>query len=367
MSTGRTRPAGVLVAAKLRQEIHPASKRGAPAVAVKPRLGGQDVGGDRGQGGPAVHGAPMSRSSSAIPWARAGEERIAVRACGQTVVMVSLGYDPAFLATSDVPEIGPPSALLEGEPDAGSVPDALDYTHFTVRMHPVRRLAWWVAWNVDGLTLFPSDSISRSGERFKLDPRLPAGAQTGEEVYADNDLDRGRLARRSDLLWGATLAEALDANSDSFYFTNICPQRAGFNQSGRGGVWGLLENAVLALDGLEDRRLSVFAGPVLAAADPTYRGVVQLPREFWKIVAYRVDGQLRFKAFLLTQSLDGIELVTSEPDAFLNDFDTYLVPIDLLEGRTSLAFTSLRAAVPDEEGLRASGPVLVTAADDVPW
>ncbi len=106
---------------------------------------------------------------------------------------------------------------------------------------------------------------------------------------------------------------------------------------------------------------------MLAADDPTYRGVVQLPREFWKIVVYRVDGQLRFKAFLLTQSLDGIEPVFLGPDAFLDDFDTYLVPIDLLEARTTLAFTSLRAAVPEEEGLRASSPVLVTAADDVPW
>ena len=40
----------------------------------------------------------------------------------------------------------------------------LDYQHFTVQMHPTRRLAWWVAWNIDGLRLFPSDSISRSSE-----------------------------------------------------------------------------------------------------------------------------------------------------------------------------------------------------------
>jgi len=42
---------------------------------------------------------------------------------------------------------------------------------------------------------------------FRLDPRLPADAQTGEDVYAGNDLDRGHLARRSDLLWG-TLDDA---------------------------------------------------------------------------------------------------------------------------------------------------------------
>jgi endonuclease G len=235
-------------------------------------------------------------------------------------------------------------------------------------MHPTRRRAWWVAWNVDGLTLYPSDSISRSGERFKLDPRVPAGQQTGEGVYADNDLDRGHVARRSDLLWGATLEEALRANSDSFFFTNITPQRAGFNQSGRGGVWGLLENAVLALDGLAERRLSVFAGPVLADADPTYRNLVQLPREFWKVVIYRVDDELRLKAFLLTQNLDGIEaLAPDDPeDQFLDDFDTYLVGLDVLEDRTGLMFSGLRD-VASPAGLRPLSPRLVRSVNDIDW
>ena len=168
-----------------------------------------------------------------------------------TRYMADLGYDANFLTIA----IAPPTTS-----ELGSAP--LNYMHFTVQMHPIRRLAWWVAWNVDGLRLFPSESISRSGERFRLDPRVPATAQTGEAAYADNDLDRGHIARRSDLLWGA-LDEALRANSDSFYFTNITPQHQDFNQSGRGGAWGLLENAVLGLEGLEERRLSLFAGPVL--------------------------------------------------------------------------------------------------------
>lgn len=267
--------------------------------------------------------------------------------------MVFVGYDEAFLG---VP-VAPPSP----EPSVGS---PLDYMHFTVGMHPDRGLAWWVAWNIDGLTLFPSDSISRSGERFKLDPRLGTELQTGEAVYAANDLDRGHIARRSDLLWGVSLQEALRANSDSFFFTNIAPQRAGFNQSGRGGVWGLLENAVLSLDGLTERRLSVFAGPVLAEDDPLYRDLVQLPREFWKIVVYRVADEMRFKAFVLTQDLDGIEPIA--PDDYLDDFDTYLVDLDLLEERTGLRFTSLRS-IGEPPAVRNSKPQLVTDKTAVVW
>ncbi|CAM3734601.1 DNA/RNA non-specific endonuclease [Nocardioides zeicaulis] len=277
--------------------------------------------------------------------------------------MDDLGYDQTFLG-ADVAPPGP----ADGGTDGGAGGAVLEYTHFTVGMHPARRLAWWVAWNIDGLTLYPSDSISRSGERFKLDPRLPTEKQTGESVYADNDLDRGHVARRSDLLWGTTLEEALRANSDSFFFTNITPQRAGFNQSGRGGVWGLLENAVLALDGLTERRLSVFAGPVLTDDDPTYRNLVQLPREFWKVVIYRVADELRFKAFLLTQNLDGIEPLRPDDleDPFLDDFDTYLVGLDVLEDRTGLMLAALRD-VASPAGLRPVSARLVTSVDDIDW
>ncbi len=230
-------------------------------------------------------------------------------------------------------------------------------------MHPTRRLAWWVAWNIDGLRLFPGDSISRSGEDFRADPRIPETDQTLEAAYAGNRLDRGHVARRSDLLWG-TLAEARQANSDSFFFTNITPQLDDFNQSGRGGAWGLLENAVLAQDGLEDRRLTLFAGPVLREDDPAYRDIVQVPREHWKVVVYRMDGQLRAKAFVLSQELD---LDRVDDRTFLDDFDTYLVPLETLEERTGLTFASLHENIPTTELRQPGGPVLVAEAEQVAW
>lgn len=267
--------------------------------------------------------------------------------------MADLGYDSDFLQTP----LAPPGT---GEVAGGAL---LDYTHFTVQMHPTRRLAWWVAWNIDGLRLFPGESISRSAERFRADPRIPASAQTLDEAYADNRLDRGHVARRSDLLWG-TLEEARAANSDSFFFTNITPQMDDFNQSGRGGAWGLLENAVLAQDGLEDRRLTLFAGPVLREDDPTYRGIVQVPREHWKVVVYRMDGELRCKAFVLSQRL---VLARWDEQAFLDDFDTYLVPLDMLEERAGLTFAGLWADVPAAELREPGAPVLVEEVGQVAW
>ena len=209
-----------------------------------------------------------------------------------------------------------------------------------------------------GRRLLPSGTVDRDGESFHLDPRLPADQQTSDAAYSSNRLDRGHVARRSALLWG-TIAEARTANTDSFSFTNITPQMDDFNESSLHGSWGLLENAVLAQDGLTDRRLSVLGGPVLRETDPPYRGLVQVPREFWKVVVYRMAGELRFRAFILTQDLDlGTE-------TFLEDFKTYQVSLYMLETRTRLTFAGLEDVDPDPLAPRV--PMLLEDATTMTW
>lgn len=239
----------------------------------------------------------------------------------------------------------------------------LRYMHFSVAMHAHRRLARWVAWNIDGLTRWDGDDIPRNGMRFVPDPRVPAGAQTTEAVYTGNRLDRGHLARRADLLWG-TRAEAQVANRHSFYFTNITPQMDNFNQSGQNGIWGRLENAVLAATG--SARVSVLAGPVLAADDPTYRGV-QVPLVFWKVLIYQPAGQdLRTRAFLVTQSLKGLRAV--DP---LDEFATYQITLTDLAQRTDLTFddTLINAAAAGSEQMQVldDGPRALTGLSQIAW
>jgi endonuclease G, mitochondrial len=242
-------------------------------------------------------------------------------------------FDPDFLG----PAVSPPEPVGAVAGDVLDVDGTTqwDYTHFSLVMSVSRRLARWVAWHIDGLTLFPSDSIPRADD-FRLDPRLPADAQTGEEVYAGNDLDRGHLARRSDLLWGS-IDEARAANEDSFFFTNIAPQMNDFNQSGLDGVWGLLEDAVLEQAGLERRRLTLFGGPVLTDDDVVHRGVL-IPGAYWKVVVYVLDGTLSARCFVLAQEVDPLRLSVD-----LEDFATYEVSLDDLESLVSLVFSSLHA------------------------
>jgi endonuclease G, mitochondrial len=259
---------------------------------------------------------------------------------------IPTGYDPEFLGSRiDVPQLTEPTES-----------PVVAHTHFSLQMDQARRFASWVAWNIDGGSL---KALSRKRIRFVLDPQVPDGHQVGDELYRDNDLDRGHLARRADLLWG-DLAEAKRANVDSFFFTNITPQMNDFNQSVRAGVWGQLEDAVFADVEVEDLRVSVFGGPVFQADDRRYRGV-QLPREYWKVLAFREQGTLRARGFLLTQNIDQLEALE------LGEFRVFQLPLTRLENRTGLRFDgAVRAA--DAADLEAVvQPQPLVSVSDISW
>lgn len=204
----------------------------------------------------------------------------------------------------------------------------LGYPRFTVVLDPGRGLAAVTAVNIDGATL---QDLPRTGE-WRLDPRVPESEQTGPEVYADNDLDRGHLVRRRDPGWGSA-AEARAATEATFFYTNAAPQAGAFNQSKE--LWLGLEDHVLAYADATDQRISVFTAPVLAPDDPPYRGTL-IPRRFFKVATWaaaRDDGGPRLESagFVLDQS-ELIEAAGSPAVAPpLGAFRTFQVPVSDIE------------------------------------
>ena len=77
--------------------------------------------------------------------------------------------------------------------------------------------------------------------------------------------------------WGSD-REALRANDDSFFYTNIAPQHEEFNRSSMRGLWGELENSVLMQSGAQRQRLSVLGGPIFSTGDPKHRGAIDTAR-----------------------------------------------------------------------------------------
>jgi endonuclease G len=246
--------------------------------------------------------------------------------------VVAAGYDPDFLGMP-APLPAPQQPVTE-----------LTYPHFTVLLDPVRRLAAATGVNIDGATL---RDLDRGGD-WHLDPRVPAGEQTGEEVYANNDLDRGHLVRRRDPVWGP-LDVARSANEQTFVYPNAAPQAAVFNQSRL--LWAGLEDYVLGHARTYRQRLGVFTGPVLAAGDPAYRGV-QIPRRFYKIAAWATgassQGTLAATGYVLDQSpqLGDVEAATAEAllagePPPLGPYRTYQVPLADIATLTGLELGSL--------------------------
>lgn len=243
--------------------------------------------------------------------------------------MTSPGFDPAFLG------VDTPMPTLAGTP---TVP--LAYTHFATLHRPDRRLAAATAVAIDGATL---KQVEREDD-WRLDERIPADQQAGEDVYADNDLDRGHLVRRNDPVWGGQ-AEAERANADTFHYTNAAPQAAAFNQDHE--LWAGLEDYLLDNAGTGDRRLVVFTGPVLDPGDPPYRGI-RVPLRFWKIGAFVDDGALATTAYLLDQSPQLGDLDPARRDAAdpppLGPFRTFQVPVAQIASLTGLDLGPLPAA-----------------------
>lgn len=211
-------------------------------------------------------------------------------------------------------------------PVEGADEGRLDYEHFSVVMHSERRIAMFVAVNIDGTA---SVDIERANDKWFLDGRIPDRFQIGEDLYADNILDRGHLVRRQDPVWGTS---AKTANDDTFHFTNCSPQAANFNQK----TWLGLEDYVLGNAKVQDARITVFTGPIFRSDDRLYRGA-QIPTAYWKVVSFVDDkGRPSGTAYVVDQISELREL-----EAAFGAFKTYQRSVASIERMTGLSFNGL--------------------------
>ncbi|TJY67184.1 DNA/RNA non-specific endonuclease [Arthrobacter sp. CAU 1506] len=219
----------------------------------------------------------------------------------------------------------------------------LPYTHFSVLIRPDKRLAAVTGLGMDGSKLMDLD---RAGIPWRLDPRLASDLQTGERVYAGNDIDRGHLVRRASAVWGDTVAEAKLANEDTFHYTNAAPQAAKFNQGLE--LWLGLESYLQQHAAEYRDRIVVFTGPIFSAQDPVYRGV-EIPLRFFKVAVFIHQGELAAVGYVVDQTPELGELPdVPRPGAIddvppLGPFRTFQAPIRDIAELTGLDLDQLVA------------------------
>ncbi len=284
-------------------------------------------------------------------------------------------YDPRFLGDGFV---APMPALTDPlRANAYADGTVLDYTHFSLVMHRQRKVAVFTAHNVDA-----SRTVRvKGGLTWRMDERA-GDCQLGPETYVANQLDKGHLVRREDVLWGS-VPEAKLANRATFFYTNAAPQHRNFNQD----EWVKLEDWVLDHATEFSYRLCVFTGPVLRSNDPVLTdlpsnlrtafpvaGPAQIPAAFWKVIVLRdatAGGEdLSVVCFAMRQS----EMWNDREGRRLLSLKVHQVSLEAIEGWTGLDFGSLRSADElawSEERSRARSAgeepewPLVRAADDI--
>lgn len=251
------------------------------------------------------------------------------------------GYDPGFLGDGDLavpmPDLGDWAddvAPVADDPDG-----ILRYTHFSTIQSASRRLPLVTMVNIDGDQAF---ELKRRGE-WRFDGRLDPEHQIGNELYANNPIDRGHMVRRRDPGWGADRDEAQQGEIDTFHYTNAAPQHEDLNQKD----WSGLEDYILGAAETRGFKVSVFTGPVFRDDDPHLRPqvgstAVAIPEEFWKIAVMVNDdtGQLSATGYVLSQGRMIRPL--TEAAFVLGEYATYQVKIAMIEEETGLDFGRLR-------------------------
>lgn len=253
------------------------------------------------------------------------------------------GHDVGFLG-ADLPlPLPPPSA---------SAPDTwLHYTHFSILVDRVRRQPRLTMVDIDGARW--QEIKRKKGDTWYPDPRLRKDEQpekrffeTADPVFNPdhNDFGYGHMVRRQDPNWQDDGETNIAARSEreTFHLTNAAPQAEKLNS----GPWNDLEDVVL--DDLKKNlkiRAVVLTGPIFAADDPRLFGTFPIPRQFWKLVAWRAGNQLATVAWKQGQTPGTLPSAAAEALPFDRKVaQNWLVPVREIEDLTGLDLATYVAA-----------------------
>ena len=185
---------------------------------------------------------------------------------------------------------------------------------YTVSYNSDYKIANWVAYE-----LTSKEATSKKNERsnkFVSDPMVKGASATNED-YTRSGYDRGHMAPAGDMKWSAK------AMRESFYLSNICPQKPGLNR----GIWKDLEEQA-RLWAKENGSLLIVTGPVIT--DDLKRlgkNRVGIPKTFYKVICTITNGKP-----------EGVGFLFDNKDYGKTPLKSMMIPIDSVEKVTGIDF-----------------------------
>lgn len=115
-------------------------------------------------------------------------------------------------------------------------------------------------------------------DNFRVDPSVASGSASPDD-YKKQGYDKGHLCPAGDMSWDA------DAMSESFFMSNMSPQRPAFNR----GIWKKLESAVRDWAKRDGEIFIVAAGVLKPGLETIGENKVAVPELYYKVI---LDNQL---------------------------------------------------------------------------
>ncbi len=185
----------------------------------------------------------------------------------------------------------------------------IEHPYYRLCYDSDHRLSLWTLHYLD--SSFIEGSTNRTDD-YRLDPLVLKGVEGRD--YKGSGFDRGHLVPAADMRLNHK------AMSESFYMSNMTPQRPGFNR----GIWQSLERLVRRLV-LKRGPAYVITAPILNDGLTRLKKNISIPQDFYKIVYW--PKQREAIAFLIPNE--------SQSGQSPRDFQ---VSVDQLENLTSLDF-----------------------------
>jgi len=198
-------------------------------------------------------------------------------------------------------------------PEYDASDTVIHHTGYSLSYSEEHEQAEWVAYELTVEEL--RGNVERT-DNFRADPNVDTETASLSD-YRGSGYDRGHLAPAADFSWSKK------AMSDTFYFSNMSPQKPGFNR----GIWRSLESQVREW-AVRDRALLVVTGPVLR--DVEYKTIgendVAIPRYYYKVLLDIEEPELKGIGFLLPHESSSAPL------------SSFAVSIDKVEQITGIDF-----------------------------
>ncbi len=164
----------------------------------------------------------------------------------------------------------------------------IKHTGYTTSFNSNWQIPNWVAY--EHTKEKAEGTVARPKMPFLPDPDAK-GMKAEHRDYSNSGYSRGHMAPAGDMKWSE------EAMYESFYLSNICPQKAELND----GAWKRLEGRVRAL--AKEGSVYICCGPIVNESPKRIgQHKVAVPNQFFKALCMRRKGKWQAIAFLFPNS-----------------------------------------------------------------